>query len=625
MYKISVPIMNRDAGKQGREKLLEGMKRLGAQRVFCAQGTGCCRSPLKEAELAALRENCAFFHKEGMEVGAWLWAFQLNDSEGFTHMRAPDGKESKTLICPLDEDYIELQGSFLAECAKTGVELIMFDDDYRFGFQDMGIGCVCEKHLALIEKELGEKVSLPLLKEKLLSGSGNKYRRAFLKANGCSLEYFARRMREYIDTAAPNVRLGFCSCITSWDIDGTTPDKLARLMAGSAKPFYRLIGAPYWAALRAWNNRLQDVIDFERFECSQNFDKSIEIFSEGDVYPRPRYRVPAAYSEGMDTALRAAGCTNGILKYALDYTMKAGIEDGYIKAAEKNKPLYEKIAALFDNKECTGVRLYIKPDKYADTPIPERIAGTEKIQDISFPRSAKAFNANGIPLVFEGSGVTGAAFGEDVNAVPEEALHKGLIIDAAAARILQEKGIDTGIESFGEEVTASKEIFRSPDTAVSLDGDTWIRKLTLRNGILPESEFVTKDGNIPASFCYENKNGQKFLVFAFDAYFTNDSVFRQYPRARQLINAVPRLSGKKLPAALYGSPDTYVLTKTDGKRYAVGLWNFSEDTIFDPVMELDGDYELISAVNCTAKTENGRLFFSDIIPFAFAGAELQKK
>ncbi len=622
VYKIGVPIMNLQAERQGREKLLEGAKRLGAERIFCAQETGCCRSPLKEKELEALRANCAFFKKEGFEVGAWMWTFQLDNSDGFTHMRAPDGKESKTLVCPLDEEYIKLQGSFLAECAKTGIDLIMFDDDYRFGFQDMGIGCVCDKHLALIEKELGEKVSPDVLKDKLYAGGRNKYRDAFLKVNGYSLEYFARRMREYVDSANPSVRLGFCSCITSWDIDGTTPDRLARIMAGKTKPFYRLIGAPYWAAMKAWGNRLGDVIDFERFECSQNADKDIEIFSEGDVYPRPRYRIPAAYLEGLDTALRAAGCTHGMLKYGLDYSMNAGVENGYIRASEHNKAAYEKIPVLFGDKKTTGVRLYVKPDKYAYTDVPERIAGTSQIEHISFPKGAKAFNANGIPVTFEGEGVTNAAFGEDVNAVPAEALKKGLILDAAAAKILQDKGIDTGIESFGEEVTVNLENF--PETPVPLDGGTWVRKLTLKDGAELESTFETENGEIPASFRYENADGERFLVFAFDAYFTNESVFRQYPRAKQLANAAEWLGGEKLPAYLPDAPDAYVMTKTDGKETAVGVWNFSVDTVFDPVLPLDGTYRLADTLNCTAEIKNDKLHLSDIVPFAFAAVLLQK-
>ena len=41
----------------------------------------------------------------------------------------------------------------------------------------------------------------------------------------------------------------------------------------------------------------------------------IEIMAEGDVYPRPRTLCPASCLEGFDTAIRASGCTDGVLKY----------------------------------------------------------------------------------------------------------------------------------------------------------------------------------------------------------------------------------------------------------------------------------------------------------------------
>ena len=62
--------------------------------------------------------------------------------------------------------------------------------------------------------------------------------------------------------------------------------------------------------------------------------------AEGDVYPRPRINCPASYLEGFDTAIRASGCTDGILKYGLDYTANADYETGYARFHERNTPLY---------------------------------------------------------------------------------------------------------------------------------------------------------------------------------------------------------------------------------------------------------------------------------------------
>ena len=75
-------------------------------------------------------------------------------------------------------------------------------------------------------------------------------------------------------------------------------------------------------------------------------DENIEIMSEGDVYPRPRHRCPSSYLEGFDTAIRAAEATTGILKYTLSYTSAPEYENGYVDAHVRNKPIYNKAAAV---------------------------------------------------------------------------------------------------------------------------------------------------------------------------------------------------------------------------------------------------------------------------------------
>ena len=51
--------------------------------------------------------------------------------------------------------------------------------------------------------------------------------------------------------------------------------------------------------------------------------------------------------EYYDTALRAAGCTNGILKYMLDYTAAPDYEPAYLEAHIKNAPVGPALDRLF--------------------------------------------------------------------------------------------------------------------------------------------------------------------------------------------------------------------------------------------------------------------------------------
>ena len=622
-YTLSVPLMNLGFQRQGKEQLIERLHAVGAERVFLALGEGCLLSPMREQELAALKENCAFLKAEGFEVGAWLWTFLLHEDRGYTRMEAPDGKVSKMTVCPADAAYTEAMGGFLEEIARCGVDLIQFDDDFRYGFQEMGFGCACPLHRKRIEALLGRAVTPEELKDHLYAGGQSDLRDAFIKANGEALEAFAAAMRAHVDRADPAVRLGFCSCIASWDLDGTTPDRLSRIMAGNTRPFYRLIGAPYWAAMKAWGNRLCDVIEIERSECARREDAAIEIYSEGDTFPRPRYKTPAAYLEAFDTALRAAGCTDGILKYMLDYSANADYETGYAEAALRNADAYEAIDRIFGGLPCAGVRCYDKPDKYRTFSIPDRIAGTEQSQHLAFSATSRFMAANSIPTVYEGPGVIGAAFGDDVLCVPEEALSGGLILDVSAARRLAERGVDVGVAVFGASFQADAETDAATGCRVAIPGAANAVELTLRPEADVLSCFEKKDGTkLPLSYEYENAAGQRFLVYAMEGYFDPQDWFRQYGRGPR-IEAFARRCGKRLPAFCPGHPELYVLAKSDGKRLAVGLWNNFPDAVYAPTVKLDRAYTVTETFRCRAELQGDTVILSDLPPFSFAFLSLE--
>ena len=620
-FTVSVPVYNIRFQEQGRDALVEDLRAVGAKRVFLALQPDCILPPERERELALLKENCAFLHKEGFEVGAWFWTFTLTRDCSFTRMEAPDGKKSKQTVCPADGAYIEAMGGLIEEIARSGVDLIQFDDDFRYGFQDMGFGCTCPLHRRRMEKYLGRTVSRAELAEKLYGGGASDTRDAFLRANGEILEEFAAAMRHHLDKASPSVRLGFCSCITSWDLDGTTPDRISRLLAGNTRPFYRLIGAPYWAAGRAWGNRLGDVIELERSESSRRKDPAIEMFSEGDTYPRPRFKTPASYLEIFDTVLRAAGCTDGILKYAFDYSASEEYERGYTAAARRNAAAYEAAGRFFGGMDCAGVRCYDKPDKYRTFPIPERIAGTEKAQELAFSATSRFLAANSIPTVYEGSGVIGAAFGDDALCVPDTALSGGMILDVLAAKRLSEKGTDVGISSFGEPFMAGAERFAGGDL-VAIPNAARALTLSLRDGarVLSWEDPAGTDPR-PLSYFYENALGQRFLVFAMEGYFGEQDWFRQYTRQRQ-IDGFAKLCGKKLPVFCPGHPELYVLAKKGEGGMAVGLWNIFPDRMLSPVLYLERSYEHAEAFGCEAILEGDTLRLTDIAPYDFAFVRL---
>ncbi|MBR5742793.1 MAG: hypothetical protein IKX85_03245, partial [Clostridia bacterium] len=487
-------------------------------------------------------------------------------------------------------------------------------------------GCRCEETRWWLRSQefrcdvarfLGRAVSREELSEKLLRGGPSETRDAFLRANGEILEEFAAAMRRSLNLVSPSTRLGFCSCITSWDLDGTTPDRISRILAGNTRPFYRLIGAPYWAALRAWGNRLGDVLELERSEASRREDGDIEIYSEGDTYPRPRFKTPASYLEIFDTVLRAAGCTDGILKYALDYVSSAEYETGYVSAARRHAAAYAAIDRFFTGKTPVGVRVYDKPDKYKTFRIPEHIAGTPEAQNLAFSATSRFLAAGSIPTVYEGRGLAGAAFGDDALCVPEEALSGGMILDVSAAKRLWEKGVDVGVLSFGEQFLAKQEFF-ADGVVVSIPNAARAEALVLKPGakVLSRSDGAGPDA-LPLSYMYRNERGGRFLVFAMEGYFGEQDWFRQYARQKQIASFL-KACGRSLPAFCPGHPELYVLAEEGDGELAVGLWNIFQDRMLSPEVILDRVYDRAEAFGCEATLDGNVVRLSDIAPYDFA-------
>ena len=620
MYKVSVPVMNEPLKRMNRDKILEDIKKLGAKRVFLALAPYYISEEKRKYEIAELRDNCEYFKLHGLEVGAWIWAFMIKEKNEFIHMQSPTGRVSALEICPSDETFRKFASGYLRDIAESGVDLIMYDDDFRYGFLDIGMGCTCKNHLEHMKKALGE---IPEnLAETLLKGGKNKYRTAWLEANGHFLKLFASEMRETVNSVNPHIRFGVCSCMSLWDTDGTDTETISRLLAGDTKPFMRLIGAPYWAVNKSWNCRLQNIIELERMErswCGEN----IEIFSEGDVYPRPRPSCPSSYLEIFDTAMRADGRMNGILKYAIDYTSNAGYENGYIERHLKNEKLYDKIDKYFGNKHACGVRVYERMQKFADMKIPEPVEGTCNVQDIFFSVAARMMSDSSIPTVYDGMGIGGIAFAENVEIVSEEALKRGIITDFRAAEILREKGIDTGIVSVGGKINTVEEYFENTRNYVRLNCTA--NEISVSDKARISSRLITENGKkIIGSYMYENDCGHKFFVFAFDAYFNGEEIYRSYERSRQLKNAIESFGNGRLPAYSYGNPDFYIMVKKNAEQTAVGLWNIFSDTVINPVIELDGKYEKIEFINCDGRLENSKVYLSEIQPYAFAGFAVKK-
>lgn len=622
MYKVSVPIMNINVKRSDREALLKEIKRFGAERVFLSLDSYEGDKAKRLKALTELADNCKFFKEKGFEVGAWIWAFLFEENTLFKNMRAIDGTEIKKYMCPTDENFVKFATDYISDVAKCGVDIILFDDDFRYGSLSAGgPACLCDKHIEIINGITGKNSTRDELYQYITTGGKNEFRDAYLKANGDAFKSFAAAVRRAVDKVNPQIRVGQCACMSSWDINGVDAYELSKILAGNTKPLVRLSGAPFWAVTNSCGNRLEDAIEQERLESVWTRQGDIELMAEGDAYPRPRINCPASYLEGFDTAIRVSGCTDGILKYGIDYYSNADYERGYALFSERNSETYSKIEKHFGNKNSCGVRIYESMKKVADSVLPTRVNNKPCNEEFIWSKAARSFAATSIPTVYEGDGITGAVFDENARNMPLSALNGGLILDIAAAEILTERGVDVGLLNIGDAVNADEEHFIEYNNYISAAGAVFYDiKLNSNAEVLSDAE--TSIGKIPVSYRYKNADGQKFLVLNINTRYDNSSLLRHYARSRQYAEIIPWLSGKRLPAYAYGNPYLYIQCKANESAMAVGLWNFFADTVIDPVIELDKSYKNIQFINCSGKLIDNKVYLTDILPFAFVGFEV---
>lgn len=628
MFSVSIPInCNKFHRIKNKKLLLDELRSFDATRVMLNYETTLdgqvvlCNKEEYNKQIDYMQEACAFFKQHGYEVGAWFWGLQFDGGFNFTKIKTLDGESPYHFACPTDTEFLKNFQNCLKDVAKTGVDIILLNDDVRFGAWN-GFGCICENHIKMMSEILGEQLEESELKKLILTGGKNKYRDAFLEANKISLKNYAAMMRQAIDEVNPNTRLGFCACMSSWDIDGDAFE-LARTLAGNTKPILRLIGAPYWAVDKFHGNRLQDVVELTRMEASWNEARDIELIAEGDVYPRPRLNCPSNYLEGFDTAIRASDAIDGILKICIDYVSNVGYESGYLKHYIKNKPIYQEIENHFLNKKHSGIRVYETMKKASIMQIPNALGGQSDMEKVFFSSASRILSANAIPTVYEGTGITGIAFGENAYSLTRKDINNGLIIDALAAKILTDKGIDVGINSFGSETFIKYQYLCDEDNQIIANNMIYNNNLNTKCNILSYGSYDLGKQEIPFCYQYQNANGQKFLVFNCIAK-DSENLLKHYANSKIITNSVEWLSGEKLPAFCYGNPNLYMQCKEDEEYLVIGLWNFFEDDVIEPIIQLARHYHEAEFLCGSGVLCGDYIRLTDISPFGFRGIVLKK-
>lgn len=634
MYKISVPLMNHTVTPERREKYLDLLKRANCDRVFLAFHD----YDLYEIDLLA--ENIRYFREQGFEACVWMGCtighggVLLNGADtlpesGFKPMINVHGVAVGNANCPLDKNFIAHFSDVFAKIAAVKPDLILLDDDFRLSLHNVptsrGFCCACDAHLARISKYCGEDVKREDIMKLAFSGGANKYRDAWLRAQSESLYEAAVAWREAVDAVDPTVPMAYCSVYCHWDVDGVDAEKLTKILAGKGnQALLRTQGAPYWAVINGYS--LIGMIEISRMFAVFSKYEGIELMSEGDVYPRPRYNIPASVLEIYDGAMRADGAHHGILKYMFDYSASPDFEDGYLMMHERNKPIYDKLGEFFKNGANEGVRILLEPHTLRDADLD--IATVKEISPM--PWASVLLASCSIPTVYEGEGICTAAFGESAKKLTKSQLEGGSIIDATAAIYLQRAGIDTGILGEGKFFNGALTVIHSlepEERAVSTKGAGRFLEAEISKKATPVLYATISGERKLLAYTYENENGQKFLVYTFEAasFHKDSGLFRGYAEQLLLQRVIPWLSGKALPIVSSKNPELYTICeRAEDGSLSVGLFNCFADSVLYPSFTLDREYKSVECAGCEARLEGNRLVLtSELGANKFAAVKLK--
>lgn len=636
MYKITVPTIVTN-GHFNKEKTLSELKRAGAHRIALAIDREMEHKFSSPENLELIKELIEYFEANGLETLVWLGETFGHDGSPttepspYTRMRHFDKYDMKS-FCPLDPVFQKDFANWVKNIAKSGAKMIMVDDDYRMNCRSQhAIGCWCERHMKLMCDEVGETLTADEFYKKAFTGGKNRYRDAWLKVQGGSMLEFSKMLRRELDTVSPTTRLGMCAC-SRWDVSGADILENTLALAGGTKPFFRAMGAPYWG------NRLGVIIEHVRAELDWFKESGVEVFTEGDTYPRPRFACSAARLECFDQILRSGAPSDGILKYMLDYVSDADYETGYIDAMAGNAEVYKAIEELFADKEAVGLRPLNEQYRFREKDFYDgdwTYVGTWCNHfcdpNSKFPAHLSlptAYSGNGVNILTEESG----------RFVSLDALKNGSIVDFNSAKMLMDRGIDVGIEDYevfipqGSKGLADvpEEYFIESDEYVRLDPGVAVKTIKHKENARIITRFHFGDEAIDGVFLYENADGQRFMVLPFnvaDAIPVNAKMgwMTSYARRRQVLQYLGWL-GKPLSVYTEGShPYLYELLKENGEALAFGVWNLFEDKVKGLKIKLNCQFECVRFVNCEGHIEGDcAVLDTTLYPYEFAGIEIKK-
>ncbi len=648
MYTLSVPIMNHSVDESTRQIYLEQCKKAKVDRIFLIpEADFSADLPIGDGELEGLKANISYFRQNGICAQIWVGGTighgghtvpgaQESTPEGeITPLVDLSGNTVTDTHCPLDPLFQRRLALGLSRLATAGADLILIDDDFRLSQHGPDFCCACHRHMAKIGEIFGGPIDRQTLKEKAFIGAPNRYRSAFLRAQGDSLRELATGMRQAVDQVDPKIGLALCSCHCSWDSDGCDPMEITEIFRGEHAPVLRLHGAAYWAT-RGYKT-LPSTVEIARMFAAFCDGKGYELLTENDAYPRPRYHTPASLVELHDAMLRADQGHSGGLKYMFDYTASPLYETGYLDRHCKDYFDLAAIEQAFQGSTQYGVKICCFPHLASVSDYSLSEPGLQS----PYPVAGCLLAQHGIPTTYREKGVCSAIFGENIRLCHPSDWENGVILDAVSALLLTEQGVDVGLTSADrnwihtdisfleaadrkEKAPVLKNRCKLLLPALQPDAEPMLYGTLSQSSNALLHSAIGKDGLL--CYRYENKAGQRFLVYLFDASALEyeSGILSGYLQQRMLLKQIPWLARTDWAVYCPGNhPDLSMIAAETEDGLVIGLFNCFADEVTSPVLQLGRCYTKAAYLRCNGALEGNRVTLSYLPPYGFCAVILK--
>ncbi len=637
-YSLTIPLI---PGKETDfDFYLDACLRTGARRVFLfAPLDNICRTPVEARKSVGSEETLKPFpHQESCDTPSLelyeIWAelyerrrrmfeehgieadFWIGETIGhgggiaaagspFTPIVGPNGQEASGSSCPLDPEFLSYMEAVFTILARKRPGLILLDDDFRLHYHNSQspTGCFCDRHIAVFNERYGKTLTREEIAAAVYAEEPNEIRSLWYDVTGDSLLHTAQVIEKAVHRISPDTRIGLAAAMTHWSSEGVDMAELLRAFAGSTRPFIRTYGSPYRNERSLSHiGRITEFSQAQRAWLSRKLPEA-EIVAEGDTYPHTRYCCPVQLMHSYELGLYCLDFPE-VLRYPFPFSAPAAHETGYIDKAEEQRERYAKLRELFDGSvEYSGITPLWVPNCIRTEPVETDVPLVRQTWPDE-PGAVYFLSKMGIPLAHFSEDTPVFAAGPFISALSdaeiEGLMDRGLILDAPAAKLLNRRGFEIGVQIIGTTDEPAFERYTDELCGSHQDETIWLLSAGSRLFYQAEvaenarvlSSFTGKNPgwSLPAAVLYENSKGQRVMTYCFDLLkgFPGRQLLHNYARQEQLANAAGWVAGRPLAVSVNGMPNTHVICRTKGEKLLVAVHNTHLDPAERVTLRLDG-------------------------------------